>query len=311
MFEVNSLLFLLLFLTLFLYTTPQHNTTDVVNNARSGLDVDKLEYFQRDMARSGVSTGTSSHDFDRFIDLAVVMPAEPIKSSRSSSQSSSMASSSSSSSSSSFSLLQSQERGEEEAEEAYPLMICYPEKMVRETVSLFATRFNMHQLVYTHKSVKQVEYMVTDALQMADEHIRIQGRRREGGGRLVICCTVLTAHLCFFVSCILSGDVLVNEDHNYPLGLYKMSETIHNMRAFMAMKDSILDIICHEAASNPKLKPARDLINRIQTRKLYRYIGTTTTVVDMSEEEILQEMLAISRRPREDEEASFNLGEEG
>lgn len=143
--------------------------------------MDKLDYFQRDMSRCGVSTGSSSRDFDRFVVNAVVMNAEPIEQGHSRGRGKSKTSSSSSSfPSSSFTSSQSQGTDgeivdEEQEEEEFPLMICYPEKMVRETVSLFATRFNMHQLVYTHKSVKQVEFMVTDALELADPHIRIQG----------------------------------------------------------------------------------------------------------------------------------------
>jgi hypothetical protein len=170
---------------------------DVVNNSRSGLDVDKLDYFQRDMSRSGISTGTTSRDFDRFIELAYVMRAEPLDPWRSAGARGGKSSNltrngsfrSTSSHSQGFGHGHGQSRmisagesedkedkdEEEEEDEEFPLMICYPEKMVRETVSLFATRFNMHQQVYTHKSVKQVEFMITDALQLADPYIRIQG----------------------------------------------------------------------------------------------------------------------------------------
>ena len=53
--------------------------------------------------------------------------------------------------------------------------ICYPEKLVVEAFQLFHFRYTMHQQVYTHKAVKQVEFMVTDALVSANEHIRIPG----------------------------------------------------------------------------------------------------------------------------------------
>ena len=94
-----------------------------------------------------------------------------------------------------------------------------------------------------------------------------------------------------------------------------MSETIFDMKAFMNMKDSILDIVCHAAAHNPLLHPAQDLIGRIFRRKLYRYIGMTSSLlhsggslVGKSEKEILEELLVISMRNSEEEEASFNLG---
>lgn len=39
-------------------------------------------------------------------------------------------------------------------------MICYPEKLVSEAIGIFSARYSMHQKVYTHKAVKQVEFMV-------------------------------------------------------------------------------------------------------------------------------------------------------
>jgi HD superfamily phosphohydrolase len=136
-----------------------------------------LDYFQRDMSRSGISTGTTSRDFDRFIELAYVMRAEPINPWKDAGARGGKSTnlSRNGSFSSRFGGISSQSQASDDDE--FPLMICYPEKMVRETVSLFATRFNMHQQVYTHKSVKQVEFMITDALQLADPYIRIQGSR--------------------------------------------------------------------------------------------------------------------------------------
>jgi HD superfamily phosphohydrolase len=54
-------------------------------------------------------------------------------------------------------------------------MICYPEKMVPDILNLFKVRFDMHQKVYTHKTVKAIEYMLTDALVLADPYIKFQG----------------------------------------------------------------------------------------------------------------------------------------
>jgi hypothetical protein len=95
-----------------------------------------------------------------------------------------------------------------------------------------------------------------------------------------------------------------------------MSETILDMKAFMNMKDSILDIICHAAAHNPLLRPAQDLIARIHRRKLYRFVGMTSSllhgggsIASKSEKEILEELLVISLRNKEEEEGSFDFGE--
>ena len=42
-----------------------------------------------------------------------------------------------------------------------PLMICYPEKQAQEAMDIFMARYRMHHIVYTHKTVKKIEYMVT------------------------------------------------------------------------------------------------------------------------------------------------------
>jgi deoxynucleoside triphosphate triphosphohydrolase SAMHD1 len=105
---------------------------DIVNNTRSGLDMDKIDYFQRDMKYTNVIFNAN---FERFIQLARVYPSEPI------------------------------DRNDRSlAPGSLPMMICYPEKLVREAVDLFRVRFRMHGSVYQHKTVKQVEYMVSIAI---------------------------------------------------------------------------------------------------------------------------------------------------
>lgn len=111
---------------------------DIVNNSRSGLDVDKLDYFMRDMRYTNASSSTAN--FQRFIELGRVFPAEPIGSTMTSTR--------------------NQYFGKER-QENMPFMICYPEKMVKEALDVFAVRFRLHQTIYTHKSVKKVEFMVS------------------------------------------------------------------------------------------------------------------------------------------------------
>ena len=52
-------------------------------------------------------------------------------------------------------------------------MICWPEKLVVKGLEFFKTRFSMHSNVYTHKTVKAVEYMICDALVLADPWIPV------------------------------------------------------------------------------------------------------------------------------------------
>ena len=127
---------------------------DIVNNMRSGLDVDKLDYFQRDMR---YTTVTFANNFDRFIEFGRVIRAECVdkRDGRA--------------------FEKDAETGnwrlkvEDDADDPkYQLMVCYPTKCVFEAVDLFSIRFRMHKQVYTHKGVKQVEYMITDILEKAD-----------------------------------------------------------------------------------------------------------------------------------------------
>lgn len=190
-----------------------------------------------------------AHEFDRFIELARVMPAEPINVDRYASPT------------------------KTSDIDNYPLMICYPEKMVREAVSVFSTRFHMHQQVYTHKSVKEVEFMITDILELANQYIEIPGR--------------------------------VTED--FPTGKYKLSEVIHDMEALANVKDSILDVI--SLNTHPGLKPAQDIIQRVWKRDLYICIGKTSMVSGdansgKSESEICDEIVQCANSASEKEEWS-------
>jgi len=207
---------------------------DIVNNKRSGLDVDKLDYFQRDMKYANVPF---NNDFERFIELGRVLPAQPITST--------------------LEELQSIPTSE------FPHMICYPQKMYEEALSLFSVRFKMHRTVYTHKTVKQVEYMIVDALTLANDDVIIHGKP---------CPQV-------------------------PDGQYKMSETIFDMSAYVQMKDSILDyIMFQDSTHKPKLKQAQELLIRINKRQLYKCVGkmiykSSNRIKRETEEGIMKEIL--------------------
>ena len=47
---------------------------DIVNNTRSGLDVDKLDYYVRDVR---MTTINFTFVPNRFVELAMVMPVDP------------------------------------------------------------------------------------------------------------------------------------------------------------------------------------------------------------------------------------------
>lgn len=140
---------------------------DVVNNSRSGLDVDKLDYFQRDIRNTNVFT---SHDqFDRFIEFGRVMRAIPVQKKGSQGGQHKVNSKTffpfdspeDPSSRDARIIASATPTAANQSDDNYAYMVCYPEKMVGEALQLFMLRYSLHQKVYTHKSVKKVEFMVS------------------------------------------------------------------------------------------------------------------------------------------------------
>lgn len=189
---------------------------DIVNNSRSGLDVDKLDYFQRDIHHTNVDT--NYNHFQRFFEFGRVLRAEPIHSSPSTSNVP-------------FYLEIASPIAERPSNLSCAYMVCYPEKMVGEALQLFALRYQLHQKVYTHKSIKKVEYMLVDALELADPHILIPGSKTE----------------------------------SHPSGQYRMSECYLDPAAMCNLKDSVIYLI--EISTTPELEEARKILERIRRRQ--------------------------------------------
>lgn len=124
---------------------------DIVCNHRSGLDVDKVDYFARDERRAMRAAG----EIDKvMIEEAVVCWApctDPVACY-------------------SCQQLSGQRlRGRERSHVNEHLMICYPEKMVVSAIAFFRKRFELHSKVYRHKTVEAVQFMICDALCAADK----------------------------------------------------------------------------------------------------------------------------------------------
>lgn len=51
--------------------------------------------------------------------------------------------------------------------------ICYPQKESYSIAELFHTRYRLHKQIYNHRTTKSVEYMVKDALLLADDELNI------------------------------------------------------------------------------------------------------------------------------------------
>lgn len=223
---------------------------DIVNNTRSGLDVDKLDYFQRDMRYANV---TLAANFERFIELGRVSRAARIPNT--------LACKFEQGEGGGWVPSQSQQDVEED--EKFQLMVCYPQKLVYEALDIFSIRFRMHKQVYTHKAVKQVEFMITDALMAADPYIMIAGSKTK----------------------------------EHPEGQYRMSQCIFDMTAMGNLNDSVIEMIKYDP--NPGLRQAKEIIRRIEKRELYTCLGRTPfkredDLYAKSERTIQAEIVAIS-----------------
>jgi HD superfamily phosphohydrolase len=120
---------------------------DVVSNHRSGLDVDKVDYFARDERRAMNASGEIDK---RVIEEAIVTwgtctdPTDCYRCKRSGA-----------------------------GANGKHLMICYPDKMVTSAMDFFKKRFTMHKNVYKHKVTSGAGYMISDILCLADPYVRI------------------------------------------------------------------------------------------------------------------------------------------
>uniref|UniRef100_A0A7S2S2L2 HD/PDEase domain-containing protein n=1 Tax=Mucochytrium quahogii TaxID=96639 RepID=A0A7S2S2L2_9STRA len=111
---------------------------DIVANDESGLDVDKLDYLQRDSSRIAVP-GLSNCNFKCLLEQSRVRKC--------------------------FEDGRVVER------------VCFPRDLFRVLATAFRTRFELHQDVYQHTDVKGWEYMMADFLLEVNEDFRFRGAK--------------------------------------------------------------------------------------------------------------------------------------
>eukprot|EP00614_Pseudopedinella_elastica_P006138 CAMPEP_0172603114 /NCGR_PEP_ID=MMETSP1068-20121228/23318_1 /TAXON_ID=35684 /ORGANISM="Pseudopedinella elastica, Strain CCMP716" /LENGTH=597 /DNA_ID=CAMNT_0013404729 /DNA_START=310 /DNA_END=2103 /DNA_ORIENTATION=+ len=102
---------------------------EIVANKRNGIDVDKLDYFQRD---SSTAIGKTDVQVDRIIEASAVCTL-----------------------------------AETEAQGQGHTAVCYEQKLGPALFALFAERMDLHDRLYQHHVVNVVERMITDAFRAA------------------------------------------------------------------------------------------------------------------------------------------------
>jgi HD superfamily phosphohydrolase len=115
---------------------------DIVNNAVSGLDVDKLDYLIRDK-KGTLDPGAKGEDIVRILKTAVVMENNDVC---------------------------DQDLKEGFSQSRKRQHICFPTKSADDILaSVFRCRYKMHRKVYTHKAVVAHEFMICDILKLIQD----------------------------------------------------------------------------------------------------------------------------------------------
>ncbi|XP_052817340.1 deoxynucleoside triphosphate triphosphohydrolase SAMHD1-like isoform X2 [Mya arenaria] len=110
--------------------------------------------------------------------------------------------------------------------------ICYRDKEVGNLYDMFHTRRTLHSRAYQHKTTKIIEKMVTEALVKANDFIKFNGK---DGKKL------------------------------------KMSESIHDMKAFSQMTDHVFNLIV--SSTDTDLNESREILKKVLRRELYKFVG--------------------------------------
>ena len=203
---------------------------DIVSNRHSGLDVDKVDYYARDRRRALREAG----EIDKVMIEEAIVAWAPCTDPKSCFRCRFHKTSASSPAK-----LQNKH-----------LMICYPDKMIGASMNFFKTRFELHSIIYKHKTNVGVAYMISDILCLADPHflVSIAPFRGTGGATNT------------------SGTAKTEYEY------LPLSRAMLHPMSYLRLRDSVIDQI--EATICPELEPARKLVHRLWSRDLYKCVAT-------------------------------------
>jgi hypothetical protein len=208
---------------------------EIVANRHSGLDVDKVDYYARDRRRALRESG----EIDKVMIEEAIVAWAPCTNPKTCFR----CRQHKTSPSSSFNNANDKLRNKH-------LMICYPDKLIGASVNFFKTRFELHSIIYKHKTNVGVAYMISDILCRADPHFLVSVAPFHGSGG----------------SFSVSGTAKTEYD-SLPL-----SRAMLHPMSYLRLRDSVIDQI--EATTCPELEPARKLVHRLWSRDLYKCVAT-------------------------------------
>jgi HD superfamily phosphohydrolase len=191
---------------------------DIVSNRHSGLDMDKVDYFARDRRRALRDSGEINKVMVEEAIVAWAECSDPTQCHR------------------------CQEKKSFKPKKH--LMICYPDKMIGPCMNFFKTRFELHSILYKHKTNVAVAFMISDILCLADPYflISIAPFSQKNAG--------------------FNGAAKPEYD-SLPL-----SRAMLHPLSYLRLRDSVIDQIV--ATTCEELEPARQLVYRLWSRDLYK-----------------------------------------
>nr|XP_039262716.1 deoxynucleoside triphosphate triphosphohydrolase SAMHD1-like [Styela clava] len=130
--------------------------------------------------------------------------------------------------------------------------ICVHEKECFNLYEMFHTRCSLHRRAYQHRAGNAIDHMISDALVEADRHILIRGSKVKDSELSKLNATFLK----------------VDEEGFY---LCTISQCVIDPVAYTKLDDGTFQQILHSDCEN--LKKAREILERIFRRDLYRCIG--------------------------------------
>lgn len=148
---------------------------------------------------------------------------------------------------------------------------CWPQKIMPTVREFFRERFQHHLTIYRHPTTQAFSFMICDILLLADPFFKLSTEDEMKGG--------------------------CKDD---PILYLPISRANLNPISYWKLDDSILDLI--HKSTDPNLLPARQLINRLKSRKLYKLCGELdiedevweNKLWHMTEDDIISKLLKFS-----------------
>nr|XP_039264168.1 deoxynucleoside triphosphate triphosphohydrolase SAMHD1-like [Styela clava] len=161
--------------------------------------------------------------------------------------------------------------------------ICVHEKECFNLYEMFHTRCSLHRRAYQHKAGNAIDHMISDALVEADRHILFRGKKAEPQNLDWNEARKLE-NGCFKLPDPDSPNRNFLKDGNDVFHLRTISQCVDDPVAYTKLDDGIFQQILH--SDGEPLKKAREILERIFRRDIYRCIGD---VLDCIGDEQLKE----------------------